>query len=220
MTAAAQKPPTKTTAPSATKKIRGATDNESYREGFYFLLKIVKLLALVMVGAVCFALYMADSHQPQDSYYAENYEGKFRPMYAFDEPIISQPALLEWAASAATEIMTFGFSDYDNRIYNSRFYFTPTGWVKFAPAIMGSPILRAVTQSQQIIVAIPKQTPTLLTEGVEKGKYTWRVEVPLLLSIRAGSNQKTEYMNVNLEIVKVPTTEMPAGLGIELWTSY
>jgi intracellular multiplication protein IcmL len=214
---AMQKASPKTT---STIRIRAATGIEAYRDGFYMLFGVVKLLAIVIFGLTAFNLYLAYTHHPLDRYYAESMEGSKRPLTALRYPNMNKEALLNWAASAATEVMTFGFSDYDARLYNTRFLFTPEGWVKFAPAVMSSDLLKSVQQSQQILTAVPRTQPVILWEGVVRGQYKWIVHVPLLLSIRAGELKTTKHIVAELHIVRVPTSEMPNGIGIQLWRSY
>lgn len=205
---------------TSTTRIRAATGIEAYRDGFYILFGVVKLLAIVIFGLMVFNIYVVSTHNPLDRYFAENMTGKKRPITALKNPNMNKEALLNWAAAAATEVMTFGFSDYDTKLYSTRFLFTPEGWLKFAPAVMESEILKTVRASQQIITAVPRTQPVILWEGVSKGKYKWVVQVPLLLSIRAGELKTTKQIIVNLHIVRVSTSEMPTGIGIQLWKSY
>lgn len=203
----------------ATARIRAATGIESYRDGYYRLFAIVNLLALIMFCLTVLNIYVAYTYHPENGYFAENSEGKRRPLVGLTEPNINRESLMIWVSSAATQVMTIGFSDYDTRLWEARALFTPDGWLKFAPAVLNSKTLQTITSSQQIMTAIPESPPTILEEGVKKGKYTWVMEIPLLLSIRAGEVSSTELMTVQLEIVKMPTSEMPSGLGINLWTS-
>lgn len=204
---------------TATERIRRASSPEDYRTGFYLLAGIVKIEVLIVFCLMVANAYMALTHRPQDGYYAVNFENKMRYLYGLDNPILNQDALLSWVANAATDIMTFGFADYDARLFASQVYFTPEGWIKFAPAIMESRLLSTVIEKRQIMVAVPLEPPTILTEGVVKGRYTYQVQVPMLLSVRAGNAKTSSTITADLEIVRVPTSEMPSGLGINLWRS-
>lgn len=204
---------------TATERIRRASSPEDYRTGFYLLAGIVKIEVLIVFCLMAANVYMSMTYRPQDNYYAVNFENKMRYLYGLDSPILNQDALLSWVSNAATDIMTFGFADYDERLYATRVYFTPEGWIKFAPAIMGSRLLSSVIEKRQIMVAIPLEPPTILSEGVVRGRYTYQVRAPMLLSIRAGNAKTSSTITADLEIVRMPTSEMPSGLGISLWRS-
>lgn len=201
-------------------RIRAAAGIESYRDGYYLLFAVVRLLGVVIFVLTAFNLYVIWTHNPPDSYFAENMSGKKRTLTALRTPNMNKESLLNWAGAAATEVMTFGFSDYDTKLYSTRFLFTEEGWRKFAPAIMESEVLKTVRKSQQIITAVPRNKPVILWEGVSRGQYKWVVQVPLLLSIRAGELKTTKNVIVHLHIIRVPTSNLEAGIGIDLWKSF
>jgi intracellular multiplication protein IcmL len=49
--------------------------------------------------------------------------------------------------------MTFGFNDYDKRLNDTRFNFTPKGWDGFSSSIKEKGIVGAVINQQQLMTA-------------------------------------------------------------------
>ncbi|HEX2752155.1 MAG TPA: DotI/IcmL/TraM family protein [Alphaproteobacteria bacterium] len=191
----------------------------SYREGFYNLVWIVRALALGILAMTCVLLYYITSVVPQDRYAAlTGIDGRtVMPMVALSTPNVTNDALMAWATQAATDVMTFGFHDLDQQFSNSRKYFTDEGWQSFSTAFAKSVFLKNLLSSQQIVTAIPRGTPTVVHIGLYKGKYQWILDVPMLMTIRAGARARQQRTVVRMFIVRMPTQNNPMGIGINTW---
>ena len=193
------------------------TRNDYYRDGFRNLLKIAFVEAVIIVGfIVLFVVYM-NSHQQRDRYFATTADGRIMQLLPLDRPNMTNAALMSWVAQAATEVMTFGFHDFDRRLQNSSRHFTRRGWESFLKALEGSRILEMVQQQDQVVTAAPRSAPTLLNEGIMNGKYRWIVELPLMVTYRAGSKSRPENSTIVITIERVPTLESVNGVGIVQW---
>src|SRR5690606_31612014 len=114
---------------------------------------------------VVIVYYYISNVQPQDRFFAVTAGGQKQQMAALREPYVNKALLLEWAAVAATEVLTFGFDDIAPRFAHSRQYFSPEGWESFRVAIAGSDFIKNVTQYKQIVTAIPQAPAVLLAQG-------------------------------------------------------
>lgn len=191
--------------------------NDYYRDGSYILMLIVNFLAIVMVAlTIALAIYLCTRHT-HDRYFAETVDGKIMPMTALSSPNTENFALANWAASAASDIMTFGFNDFDVRLNNSRKYFTPEGWESFYNALKVSKLVEDVKKTQQIATAVPRALPELKRDGLIDGKMRWEIDVPLLITFRAGSDIRPIPKKVHMVVEKMPTRENPDGVGISEW---
>lgn len=191
----------------------------SYRDGFRNLLRIVKLQGFLILGLTVLLMYCIHGIRAQDRYFAMTSEGGKMQLVGLDDPNIGNAALLNWAGQAAVDILTFGFNDVDERFALSRTYFTDDGWESFREAMGKSGLLRSVSNNQQIITSIPKEPPRLTASGLRNGKYSWIVDVPVVMAIRAGNKKLTRIQNVKMIIVKLPTEKNPRGMGINTWYS-
>lgn len=197
-----------------------AEETASYRSGYRWLLRCVGILNIVILCLTMFTAFYFYTSVPEDRFFAQIYTGSKMPVQGLEEPNINTQTLLNWAATAATEIMTFGFHDIDKRFETSRLYFSPQGWESFKTAMIKSGIVENADQYQQIITSIPESSPTLVSEGIIDHKYGWVVDMRIVMTIRAGEKQATQLLNVRLAIVKMPTSENPMGLGIQTFMSY
>lgn len=196
-----------------------APETVSYREGFYNLVWIVKTLTLGILVLTAVLAYYISSVKPQDRYAAlTGVDGeKALPMVAMSAPNVTNDALMSWAMQAATDVMTFGFHDVDAQFTKSRSYFTDEGWQSFSEAFGQSTFLKNVLTAQQIVTAIPRGTPKVIHIGLYKGKYQWILDVPMLMTIRAGARAHQERTKVRMFIVRMPTQNNPMGIGINTW---
>jgi len=193
--------------------------NEFYRDGYRTLLKIAIIQALIIVGLILAMYYVIQVNQPKDRYFATTSDGRLVPMVALNEPNLSTPALMSWAAQSATEVMTFGYHDYRRRLQEASRNFTRIGWASFTTALETSRIMEMVEANQYVVNAAPTSAPVLLEEGVVQGRYQWRIEVPIVVTYQAGAQKRADSYILTLLIVRVSKLESPNGVGIEQWVA-
>ena len=191
--------------------------NEFYRDGYRALLKLVILLTLIIGMLVLAILGIVNSRKAENRYFATTEDGRLIPMVPLSQPNLSTPALLSWTAQAATEVMTFGFSDYRRRLQESSRNFTRSGWESFTSALNQSGMVEAVEQKRQVISAVPAGAPILESEGVVAGRYQWVVQMPMNLTYQAGAERLSRSLLVRIVIVRVPRLESSNGVGIDQW---
>lgn len=192
-------------------------DIDAYKEGFKYLLWFVKLESLSMLGAAAFILYFFISYQPQDTYFAIGVQGNQEELVGLRDPNLNKAALLAWVAAAATQVTTFGFTDYAEKFEQAQKNFSPDGWKSYQAALVKSGLLKNVSLYQQIITSIPISTPIIQAEGILEGEYRWIISVTLVQTIRAGNKKVTRYLPVTMILVKMPTAQNPMGVGINTW---
>ena len=215
--------PENTMTPEEIQALRGLGSvvirNEFYRDGYRSLLKIAVIEAMIIIALIAAMFYVVHIHQPENRYFATTEDGRLVPMVALNEPNLSTPALMSWAAQASTEVMTFGFHDYRRRLQEASRNFTRVGWASFTGALERSRIIEMVEANQQVVTAAPASAPILVSEGLVRGRYQWQVELPIVVSYQAGSLSRADNLLLTLLIVRVPKLESPNGVGIEQWVA-
>jgi intracellular multiplication protein IcmL len=193
--------------------------NDYYRDGAYMMTLVVNIQAgLIFLLTLVFSVYLC-LQENHDRYFAETADGKIMPMSGLHLPNMGRMALSSWAATAASQIMTFGFNDIDTSFAQSRKYFTADGWDSFKKAVMKSKLIDSIMATQQIATAVPLTTPTLKQDGLMMdGNEGWVFDVPLLVTFRAGGDIRPSQKTVHMVIEKMPTRENPNGVGISEWT--
>jgi hypothetical protein len=193
---------------------------ESYRDGARVLFRVINFLAVVILILLSVFSFIIKDGYPQDSYFAMFFDGRRVLLEGVSSPSFNPNAVLSWASEASTDIMTFGFNDINERFSHSQSYFTDVGWTSFHEALAKSALLKKIMGNQQIMTAIPTGLPTVLWEGVRDGEYVWDIQVPIVLTIRAGNTMRSAFPNLTVSIIKVPTSQNPTGMGIQQWSLY
>lgn len=193
---------------------------ESYRAGYARLMVLAYMLTFVIFGLIGLLVFVFITHVPEDSYFAETAEGARLQMVGLERPYVTQQALFDWAVNAATQVLTFGFNDYDDKLSAAQVHFTKDGWVSFAQVMANSTFFKNVVSERQLVTAVPAAAPTMMFEGIEDGKYSWVVEIPLMVTVRSGSLSRSLKQKVRMVIMPVPTDMNPMGIAIDRWISF
>jgi intracellular multiplication protein IcmL len=193
------------------------TRNLFYRDGYRNLIKIAILEGMAIVALLIALAITISVSRPQDRFFATTSDGRLIRMVPLDEPNMNDAAVISWAARAGSDVMTFGFHDYQKRLQDSSAYFTRRGWQNFTEALDRSRVIEGIQQSQRIVTAAPKSAPTIEQQGLVDGVYRWVVDLPLIVTYQSGTNTQSDTINVQLVIVRVSTLDSSSGVGIQQW---
>jgi len=210
-------PAPKTPAPVIGPLMTVIVRNEFYRDGFRNMLRIAIAESIIIVALILTFIVYINAAKPQDHYFATTADGRIMQLVPLNLPNMGTSALMSWAAQSATEVMTFGFHDYQRRMQQSSRHFTRHGWENFTNALQKSRIIESIESTRQVVTAQPSGAPILIQEGVFNGKYRWVVDLPLTVTYQAGTANRTDNLMVRLVIDRVPSLENPNGVGIEQW---
>lgn len=213
-------PEVKTAAPAKVPLTPAWRENENYRDGFHMLVWISNIqILIILVLVVCFAFYVKTVKR-QDNFFAETAEGRKMQMVGLALPNMGKTAMSLWVSQAATQIMTFGFNDIDQRFELSQHNFTADGWKSFQKAMVDSGLVGNILKTQQILTSVPQGEPELTWEGLDKGKYRWFFNMKMLITFRSGSAKTVATKVVRMVLEQVPTSDNPAAIGIAEWYIY
>ncbi len=191
--------------------------NEYYRDGYRLALRVAMIQTFIIVGLIGAMFFVIKVHQPENRYFATTEDGRLIPMVSLTQPNLSNPALMSWVAQAATEVMTFGFNDYQRRLQESSRNFTRRGWESFTNALQTARIIETIEENSQVVSATPRGAPILQSEGVVGGQYQWVVQLPMTLTFQSGSQKRAVNWIATIVVVRVPRLESPNGVGIAQW---
>lgn len=191
--------------------------NEYYRDGYRKALRIAVVQCFIILGLIGAMFFVIHVHQPENRFFATTEDGRLIPMVALSEPNLSNPALLSWVAQASTEVMTFGFNDYQRRLQEASRNFTDRGWESFTAALQNARIIESIRANSQVITAAPRGAPVIQREGRVNGQYQWVIQIPMILTYQSGSRTRSDNWMVTLVVVRVPRLESPNGVGIAQW---
>ena len=64
------------------------------------------------------------------------------------------------------------------------------------------------------ILAVATGSPVILDQKVIDGRYSWKVQIPLLVSYQSPNEQTQNKVVAMMIISRVPTVDMPKGIAI------
>ena len=195
------------------------TRNLFYRDGYRNMMKIAILEGMALVALIIALCITISVSRPQDRFFATTADGRLIRMVPLNEPNMNDAALISWAARASSDVMTFGFHDYQKRLQDSSAYFTRRGWQSFSEALDRSRVMEGVQQAQRVVTAAPKSAPVIVQQGLVDGVYRWVVNLPLIVTYQSGTATQSDTINVELVIVRVSTLDSPSGVGIQQWVA-
>lgn len=187
--------------------------NQFYRDGQrkVFISLIISIICNLILAGLMF--YML-SHPPAPKYFATSLSGRITPLFPINEPNQSDSAVLQWANQAAIAAFTYNFVNYRSELQASSGFFTADGWQQFLTALQQSNNLDAVKAKKLIVSAVATRAPIILQKGVLNGRYSWRVQMPVLVTYQSASEYSQQNNVVTMLITRVPTLNSPRGIGI------
>lgn len=197
----------------------GAIEAVIARNRFYKGNYHLVMIALIFSVAIFFALisiivYMIN-HPPAPRYFASTNDGRIMQVVPLDQPNLTQSQLLQWGNTAAIAAYTYSFSNWRKQLQGLSDYFTPEGWQRFIGALESSNNLDAVKSKKLIVSANTTGPAELIREGLFEGRYTWKVQVPLLVTYQGANNQFTQQsLMITMVITRLPTLTSTRGVGV------
>ena len=171
----------------------------------------VAMLANFLLGGL---LIYVISHPPAPKYFATSINGRITPLFPLNEPNQSDSAVLQWANQAAIAAFTYNFVNYRDELQASSGFFTAEGWDQFLNALQQSNNLDAVKAKKLIVSAVATRAPIILQKGILNGSYSWRVQMPILVTYQSASEFTQQNNVVTMLITRVSTLNSPRGIGI------
>lgn len=189
------------------------TRNRFYHDGQHKLM-LVLLISLIsnftLIGVITYLF----THPPLPKYFATSINGRITPLFPLNMPNQSDSAVLQWASQAATAAFTYNFVNYRTELQASSGFFTPDGWAQFLAALKDSNNLDAVKAKKLIVSAVPTMAPVILQKGPLNGVYSWRIQMPILVTYQSASEFSQQTNVVTMLVTRVSTENSPRGIGI------
>lgn len=187
--------------------------NEFYRDNYRRVTAIL-LLSILVIFVLIGALTYVVTHPPAPKYFATDSTGRIVPLVPLNQPNLSTSALLQWANSAAVACFSYNFVSYRQELQAASEFFTPEGWQAFITTLQSSNNLTAVIARKLVVSAVATGAPVVLQQGVLNGQYSWRVQMPLLVTYQSIEQVSQQSLVVTMLITRVSTLTSVRGIGI------
>ncbi|AHE67903.1 type IVB secretion system apparatus protein IcmL/DotI [Legionella oakridgensis] len=187
--------------------------NKFYRDGQrkIILILMISMTANFILGGI---LTYIMTHPPEPKYFATSINGRITPLFPLNEPNQSDSAVLQWANQAAIAAFSYNFVNYRSELQAASGFFTAEGWTQFLNALQQSNNLDAVKAKKLIVSAVATRAPIILQKGILNNRFSWRVQMPILVTYQSASEFSQQNNVVTMLITRVSTLNSPRGIGI------
>lgn len=187
--------------------------NHLYRDQYRRTIKGIVMMSLVTVAlaVILVGLIIAS---PQPKYYATTTSGQVVPMHSLSEPVVTNSYLLQWASLSVRTAFNIDFVNYDSQLDQAKSDFTSSGWSKFIDAMNKSGLLDTVKSKKLEMSAVVDGTPVIINTAIIHGRFTWRVQLPILVTFTSASASSKSYWIVTMNVQRISTLDAYKGIQI------
>lgn len=198
----------------AQNKVREVKIQQRYPKDGLSIMALGLLLSVLMVTILSLFLAYVVTHPPEPQYFATSINGRMTPIVPLKEPNQSDSAVLQWANQAAIVSYTYNFVNYREELQAASVFYTAEGWRQFMNALEQSNNLNVLRSKKLVVSAVATRAPIILEKGVLNGRYSWRVQMPVLVTYQSASEFSQQNIVVTMLITRISTIESPRGIGI------
>lgn len=187
--------------------------NEFYRDNYRRILFALSLSIIINV-VLGIVIVVKVLHPPSPVYFATSTNGRITPLYPLDKPNQSDSAILQWANQAAISAYSYDFVNYRAQLQAAAGFFTSSGWRQFVDQLKASNNLAAVEAKKLVVSAVATAAPVIIEKGLYSGSYSWRIQMPLLVTFQSASEFTQANYVVTMLITRISTLNSAKGIGI------
>lgn len=190
--------------------------NNFYRDSYRSTIKWLIVMIVVCAFLAAILAWMTYD-QKQPDYYAALTTGQVTPIHAMSEPIVTSQFIEEWSARTTGLIYNLNFATYQQQLDQAKDRFTPDGWIKLNDALKG--LVSQLTANKLIISSVVSGPPIISARMIIDGRFTWRVEMRLLVTFTSANESKQRQILVTMNVQRVPTLDMSQGIAVTDFTA-
>lgn len=192
------------------------TRHETFQGAFRLAINAAFAASLLGVACLGTAIWALTS-KPEPRYFAATEDGGILPLVAVNQPFLNEGQVTNFAVEAITRAYTLDFANWRRDLSEASEYFVrPDGWNNYLTAIEGSGTLEFVRNRRLVSNAVANGATVVRSGLDESGVYSWTVQVPLTVTYTSSSETKTDELLAEILVSRVPTWQMPGGVGIKM----
>lgn len=187
--------------------------NDFYRDGYKRVITALLIAVILLIASIAAFVYIV-THPPAPQYFATTINGRITPLIPLDQPNMPPSTVQQWANSAAIAAYNYNFVNYRQELQAASEFFTPDGWQGYINALKSSNNLNAVIDKKLVVSAVATGAPVILDQGVIDGTYTWKVQIPILVTYQSPSQSVRQEVMITMVIQRISTLNSARGIGI------
>ena len=185
-----------------------------FRDQYRRTLVILLVISTILVGSLT-ANVMQFAFDPEPRYFATTNDMRLAELTPLDQPMVSQSGLLDWTVETITSTFTLDFSNWRRQLMAVRPRYNNRAFKQLLKSLKDSGNLPMIKNQRLVTSCTPIEAPVILGKALVKGKVTWKVEFPMLISYESSKGvENTQKLIVNTLVQRADTTEKVEGIHI------
>jgi intracellular multiplication protein IcmL len=136
-------------------------------------------------------------------------------MPALSEPFVSSESLINWTGEVVCGAMSLDFLHWKKKLMDLRENFDPQGFESFVGSLESGGHLKKIEGERLSLSAVLTDAPVIVSQGPVKGRMTWKIEMPILVSYQSSVGiSATQKLLAEVMVERVPPTQNPKGIKI------
>ncbi len=174
--------------------------NAFYKDNFRKLILVFFVSILLNIAAVLLLIF-GSFHKPQAYYFEASNDGKLVFTQPLNEAVFQNTEVLAWVNQTMPILFQVDFLNYRRQYQFLREYFTDYGWMQFIKAI--TPTMQMIINQKYTVSAKPADVPSITSQGVVNGVYSWQVQVPLTMIYDLGPQENQKNITYTIIVQRV-----------------
>ncbi len=163
--------------------------NSFYKDNFRRMV-FVLLFSVVLNIMLTMSFLFVSMHRPKPYFFASTPSGSLVRLAPLTSPVMNDAQVTSWLAQVVPAVYALDFVNYRRELESVQKYFTPFGWNNFLQAFNGQ--LKNIVDNQYVTSAVVTAPPVIIATAVIRGDYTWKLQVPVMVTYTHGSTQTTQ----------------------------
>lgn len=188
-------------------RILALEENKSLKKylNLSLIINLICVFLLIMLG------YFSWNNQHL-RYFAATRDFRVLELEPLNKPYISESGLLNFVANTVTETFTLDFNTFRNSLAKIRLRYSQKAFKQLEEELR--PTVQQILDNRLIMSAVCEQTPRLLNHGVQYGRYSWQIQVPLTVSLQGAQDIQTMRWMVTVVVSRTNIIEKPQGIEV------
>ena len=184
-----------------------------YRDGYRRLVSILLLLLVLNAITIISAMYLYNQ-RPEPKFFATSSDGQIVQIHPLSQPVFSTAQVITWATEAAMQAYSYDYVNYRQQISLVAKSFSSNGWSFFLDALNKSLMLKTVIDQKLVMTAVPTGAPVIIQKGEVQGRYTWQIEIPMLVKMQGQNNLPPTPVKITMMVQRVSLANSAKGIAI------
>lgn len=187
---------------------------QGYKADSVSKLWLLSILQIVSISLTGLFIFMQINSRPDPLFFDVTKHEQVIDPVPLDEPSITDAALLNIVNEAINLAYTFNYKNISDQANKLKDYFDDRGMKTYVKVLQEDDTMKRVVPDKLIVSMKANKAPQIVREGSFKGRYTWRIQIPV--SVRYENKEKLIRSEVEVDVVvwRVPEIISPNGIKI------